>query len=109
MLNKKRKKNNIETPKVYFWSLIGLVIFCLFSYGYCVRGTIVNIVTRQNMENELSVLDSKVIQLESEYIKAKNCITNDVAQELGFIQAPEQKFVTKKIENSGLTLFTPSI
>jgi len=42
-----------------------------FSYGYCVRGAIVNIVARESMEKDLSTLNSKVLDLESKYIKAK--------------------------------------
>lgn len=110
MSNRKRKNNNsIEPLKIWFWSLIGIFVFCLFSYGYCVRGAIVNIVTRQNMESELSLLDSKVIQLESEYIKVKNSITSELAQGLGFIEASNQKFVTRKVKNPGLSFVAPSI
>lgn len=61
------------------------------------------------MESELSVLDSKVIQLEAEYIKAKNSITGELAQSLGFVEASDQKFVTRKVKNPGLSLVTPGI
>jgi hypothetical protein len=107
MFNRKNKKiNNREPNKVYCWSLITVLCFCLFSYGYLVRGVTVSIVARQAMESDLSSLNSKVITLESEYIKAKNSITGELAQNLGFIAASNQKFVSKTTNNPGLSLVT---
>jgi hypothetical protein len=104
MFKRKNKKiNNREPLKIWFWSLIGIFIFCIFSYGYCVRGTIVNIVERQNIENEISVLNSKINDLESEYIKAKNNITPELATSLGFVSVSTHKFVTKSVKNPGLS------
>ena len=86
MSNQKDKRiNNCEPLKKWFWSFIMVLIICLFSYGYCVRTAIVNIVERQNMESELSTLDSKVQILEAEYFKAKNSVTPELAQTMGFI------------------------
>lgn len=102
---KDNRINNCEPTKVWFWSLILVIIICLFSYGYLVRGTIVNIVARQNMEDNLSALNSKVLALESEYIKAKNSVTEEMAYNLGFIPSLNQKFVVRNA-NPGLSLLT---
>jgi hypothetical protein len=109
MFSRKQKKiNNCEPTKVWIWSLLGVFAFCFFSYGYCVRGAIVNIVNRQNMETELTSLSSRVISLESDYIKAKNEVTEEFAYQLGFI-SPEanQKFVIRGTEALGLSLAVP--
>lgn len=105
----KRKEKIIdsnESIRFCFWLLLLTIVFGLFSYGYCVRGAIVNIVVRQNMEAELSSLTSKVIDLEAKYIKIKNNITPELAQNLGFIAVSSQKFVTRNTEESGLSLLT---
>ena len=95
MFNRKDKKiNNSEPLKVWVLSLLGLSVFCLFSYVYLVRGAIVNIVARQNMELSLASLDSKVAVLEAEYFKAKSNVT------------PEQKFVMRDTKVLGLSLLT---
>jgi hypothetical protein len=73
-----------------------------------VRGAIVNIVERQNMETELSVLNTKVVNLESEYIKAKNNITTELATNLGFIPQSNAKFVVKSVDVPSLSLVTNS-
>ena len=101
--------NNSESLKRWIWSLISVLVFCLFSYGYFVRGAIVNIVERQSMETEFSILNSKVSSLESDYIKTKNNITPELATTLGFVPVSNQKFVTRTIQNSGLSLLTKSL
>lgn len=102
----KRIDSNREPVKFWFWSLVVVFSFCLFSYGYLVRGAIVNIVARQNMESEILALNSNVIKLESEYIKLKNSITLELAQNMGFVNVSAQKFVTKAVKSPGLSVLT---
>lgn len=110
MMNKiNNKVNNGESLKVWFWTLLGVFVFCLFSYGFCVRGAIVNIVARQNMEAELSSLNTKVVNLEADYIKAKNNVTPELALNMGFVTPVHNKFVTKNVKAPGLSLVTPGI
>ena len=59
------------------------------------------------METELAVLNSKVSDLESVYIMAKNEITPELALNLGFINLTDQKFVTRNTKTDGLSLVTP--
>ena len=103
--------NNSEPRKVWIWSLLGVFVFCLFSYVYLVRGAIVNIVARQAMETNLSALDSRVADLEAQYIKAKNNVTPELAKSLGFVAVADsnQKFVMKNAKASGLSLLTSGI
>ena len=109
MFNRKDKKiNNSEPLKVWVLSLLGLSVFCLFSYVYLVRGAIVNIVARQNMELSLASLDSKVAVLEAEYFKAKSNVTPELAHKLGFVTVSDadQKFVMRDTKVLGLSLLT---
>jgi len=108
MFNKKNTiSNNREPLKIWVWSLVSVFVFCIFSYIYLVQGAIVNIVARQNMETELSALNSKVVDLETQYMKAKKTITPELAQGLGFVVVSNQKFVTRNTTNdSGLSVLT---
>jgi len=107
--NNNKRINNCEPLKKWVLSLVVVFIFGLVSYGYFVRAAIVNIVTRQNMESELAILNSQVANLESVYIKAKNNITLEKAETMGFVAISNQKFVTKAVINPGLSLVTPGI
>jgi hypothetical protein len=104
--NKNKTINNSEPLKIWFWFLVVILFVSLFSYGYYVRSAIVNIVERQNIENSLADLSSRVLDLESEYIKVKNSITVELAQNMGFITSSNQKFVTKSVSGPGLSLVT---
>lgn len=103
IFRKENKINSTEQPKIFFWSIVVLIFIGLFSYGYLVRASIVNIVERQSSEKELIDLSSRVLNLESEYIKVKNTVTLDTARDLGFTSAASQKFVTKS-KNSSASL-----
>jgi hypothetical protein len=105
-MQKKNKKINSSQPKVYFWLLVSIFFFCLFSYGYMVQGSIVNVVARQSMEEEISLLNSSIIDLESAYIESKNAINLDTAYSLGFVPGNNQKFVTRNNSGLGLSLIT---
>lgn len=105
-MTKRRDKrtDNGQPSKVWFWALACLIIFCVFSYGFLFREIMVDIVARQNMDKNLSVLSSRVVSLESDYYKAKNAITPEMAASLGFIAVSGQKFVTRDANNPGLSL-----
>lgn len=100
----KKRINNSEQPKVLCWTLFLMVFVCLFTYGYLVRGTIVDIVARQTMENQLSSLGSKVASLEAEYIVVKNEIDLEIAHTLGFVAVSAPKFVERDTDGVGLSL-----
>ena len=101
--------NNEESRQAWFWSFVFIFVFGLFLYGFLVRGAIVNIVARQDVESEISLLNSKILDLESEYIQIKNSITLEKAHDLGFVTVSAQKFVTRNVTNPGLSLITPGM
>lgn len=110
MLRTKEKIiRNFEIQKMLFYCLLFILASSLLSYGYLIRGTIVNIVERQTMITELAIANSNVLELESQYIKAKNNIDLELAKELGFISAPVQKFVIRNTKMPALSVLDNSI
>lgn len=101
--NKKRIDSG-EPLKGYFWLLIFLLVFGIFSYGYCVRGAIVSVVDRQSLEADFSILRNKLVELEAEYIKIKSDITPELSYQLGFKPSINTKFVLKNNQTPGLSL-----
>lgn len=96
--------NDKKQPKFLCWSLFFVFIFGVFTYGYYVRGAIVNIVARESTEKEFLFLTDKVATLESEYLRAKNNVTKEKAEASGFTLLSAPRFVTNDTSNSGLTL-----
>ena len=74
-MNKLKKQLNISNlEKRVFWGLVvTLVSFAVF-YAYFVNQTILNIVERENIEEEIVMLNSKISELEFDYIALKNKI-----------------------------------
>jgi hypothetical protein len=105
-MSKQRKKriNNPESGKIWFWSLTGILLLGFLAYGGLVRGAIVKVVTRQNLGTELTILSSRVLELETAYLKAKGEITLAKAYDLGFIEAPTKKFVMTNTKTPELSL-----
>ncbi len=108
-INRREKTISDEPLKKYFWSLLLVLFLCLFSYGYLVRGAIISIVDRQNMESNLAGLNSRILDLESEYLKLKNDVTPEWALTLGFIPVSTEKFVAKDAKNPNLSLVTSDL
>ena len=107
-LRKDKRIDNSEPLKILTWSLLAVILICLISYGYLIRGSIVNIVARQNMETQLSDLGSRVSDLETEYLKAEGNITPELATSMGFVAVADQKFVMTAVRPApGLSVLTP--
>jgi hypothetical protein len=99
------KKINAEQSKTVIWCLFALIFLSVISYGYFVRLAVVNIVDRQEMEKEIAVTRSKVLELESEYVKAKSEVTEEIARGRGFVLASSRKFIDKNNKDlPGLSL-----
>lgn len=107
MFSRREKRiDNREPIRAYVWAGFGLILFGVITYGYLVHNSIVNIVSRQNLETEISTISAQVVSLEAEYIKLKNGVTAELAQSLGFVSPVSKKFVTKSAVNPGLSLVT---
>lgn len=68
----------------------------LGSYGYFVSKSIVNVIIREEIEQDLAKANSHLSILESGYIEKKNAINLELAYELGFENIADKKFVARK-------------
>ena len=66
--------------------------FLLVSYGFLVNKTIQNAVAKQNLEKQISSLNSSVNSLEFTYLSLENTITMDFAISKGFVAVAEDHF-----------------
>jgi hypothetical protein len=71
------------------------VIMAGFLYALFLIQTTINIVERRNAEASISSLQSRVGQLEFEYITLRNNLSIEYAYELGYTDAPDAKFVLR--------------
>ena len=100
----KKQIERIEyREKNMFWIFFFVLIFFLISYGFMVNKTIANAVAKQQMEVQITSLNSDVNSIESGYLNLKNSITMELALSNGFIVNLGEKYAVAQ-PNSGLSL-----
>jgi len=99
-----KKINIISLNKKIFWSLGVFLLFFLIFYVYLINQTILNIVARENIESDIVVLNSEISEMEFEYISQKNAVTLGYAYSLGFEDADNIKFASRRLAGQGLSL-----
>ena len=104
-MNKIAEKMNInQLEKKIFWFLAGVIGISSMLYVYLVNQTILNIVMRENVESEMVDLESKISELEFEYITLKNDINIDYAYSIGFVDVEKVKFASRKLSTQSLSV-----
>jgi len=101
-------KNQIEKieyrEKKIFWYLFSVFAFFVVSYGFLLNSTMMNTVSKQNMEKEITSLSSNVNSLEFQYLNIKNSITLNLAKSKGFILVSSDKFAVIDPTQKNLSL-----
>jgi hypothetical protein len=87
--------------------IIGLLILILVSqallYIYLVNSSIFNVVARKEQEEMISLTETEITGLVSEYMALSEKITLELAYERGFVDAPAKGVFAKVVPNT-LTL-----
>lgn len=92
----KEKALALTEERGVFWLLAAVLIASFVLYSVFVQRTIRNVVERQHLETEMSVLNSRIGELEFKYISMRNNVTIDMAYAKGFKDVAQTKFVSKK-------------
>ena len=98
------KINRGYFEKTIFWGLVIPTIILSIFYAYFVKQTIINIVERENFEDEIVVLNSEIGKLEFDYIALKNEVDIDYAHSIGFVNVHEMKFASRAVPTKNLSL-----
>lgn len=82
--------------KKAFTALITMIFILLGFYGYFISKSIVNVIVREEINNDIVVVNSILSELEFEYIAHKNTINKEFANRAGFKDIIGKTFVTRK-------------
>jgi len=96
--------NNPSLERKIIISFSILVVFLGILYGYFVKQTILNVVMREEIIEEMGDLGSHVSNLEVKYIELKNKIDLEFTYALGYKEVESVKFVSRSRLNKALTL-----
>ena len=94
--------NHLE--RKLFWVFSVLLLMASIFYAYLVNQTVLNVVVKENFDEQILSLNSKVGELESKYISVKNQINLDYAHSVGFVEAKNLKFASRKLSTQSLSL-----
>jgi len=95
--------NEVNKKKIFIFLVFSIALL-LTSYIYLIIQTTINITTYQNTKQEIVNLDSRIGDLEFEYMSLKKNINLDMAQALGYVEASKINFVDKDIVSNKLSL-----
>ena len=103
MLRSNRQKNILITysavyysQKRVFWTLITLSVCFIVAYMYFVGASIVNVVVREEIEQNIQRMRSAISEAETEYLRHRQEINATYAQRAGFVALSEKTYVVKK-------------
>lgn len=92
----KTLKLNMRNQKTIFWALAGVIFVFILLYSYFVNASVLSVVERKNINQELSITSSRVAELESKYFSSINKITLNLALNSGFVETKTKIFITRK-------------
>jgi hypothetical protein len=93
----------VEERKV-FWILISLALLLIGLYLYFVSVSVVNVLMREEAVLKTASLHSRISVLEAHYLREQDKITENLAEELGFVAVSKKHFVARAPVGRGLTL-----
>ncbi|MEI6042683.1 MAG: hypothetical protein WCQ00_03925 [bacterium] len=86
-----------------FWSFLAVFMFLMGTYGYMVNKTVWNAFDKDQSDEQIVALNSKLGDLEFQYMSLSNNISIEKAYELGFQNASantifaSREFVSKNV------------
>lgn len=93
--------NTIHKPKLYkeerVWFFVAsvLLLATFVSYIYFVSASVVHVVIRKEVNQEIAKTASYVSQLESQYIEAQHKVSADIASQNGYVATNEKIFIDR--------------
>jgi len=93
-----------HTQRDIFWATIVAFFVLITLYIGFLSASIVNVSTRQNANDKIIALRSKVAQLEFQYVAIQNSLTTETALSKGYVAQTPVAYVTKE---SRLSLARP--
>lgn len=85
----------INKEKRYVLAAGMLLLVLAAAYMYCVSATVLHVVVRKETNQSMSELNSRIAQLESEYIAAQHAVSDTVASLPGFVESPDKIFIQR--------------
>jgi len=94
-MNTRVTTRTIDLHKVTFLSLATLCCTLFALYIYFVSASVVHVVMRTEISQEITKIASEIGELESEYIEAQHRVSSDIASLQGYTPTVSKIFIDK--------------
>ena len=78
------KRLSLMRETTMFWMLLAGIVGLGTMYSFLVQQTVMQVVTRGDVEKEIATLRANTTMLESRHIALSNTITSELAHSLGY-------------------------
>jgi uncharacterized membrane-anchored protein YitT (DUF2179 family) len=85
----------IHIEKALFATLAFTCIMLFALYVYFVSASVVHVVMRTEISQEITKISSEISELEGEYIEAQHRVSSDIASLQGYTQTQSKVFIDK--------------
>lgn len=88
-------QKNIQREKAIFMVLSALCILLASLYMYFVSASVVHVVMRTEIDQEITKISSDISELEGQYIEAQHRVSSDIASLQGYRKTAEKIFLDR--------------
>jgi uncharacterized membrane-anchored protein YitT (DUF2179 family) len=88
-----------HTEKILGFSLCALCILLSTLYMYFVSASVVHVVMRKELDQEIARISSEISILENDYIKAQHKVSSDIASLQGYKKTAQKIFIDRSSDS----------
>jgi hypothetical protein len=99
------KKQTIHIEKAIFIVLSSLCLSLVAMYMYFVSASVIHVVMRTEINQEITKLSSDISELEGKYIASQHRVSSEIASLQGYQETEERIFIDRNRDS--LVLSTP--
>ncbi len=93
-----------HTERKLFYASATLLLCVFAAYIYFVSAAVAHVVVRKELSQEISEMQTRISELEADYIASQNAVGIDMALAHGFAPNEDKIFVEKARTNAQLSL-----
>ncbi len=94
-MNTATQQFTLYTDKRGFVVLLCISILLFSLYIYFISASIVHVVIRTEISQDITMLSSEISSLESSYIEAQHKVSSDIATLQGYEETPKKVFINR--------------
>lgn len=94
-MNKYRTARLHQEERTWFFVALGMLLCAACLYVYFLSASVVHVVMRKEINQEIASTGSYVSQLESQYIEAQHKVSDDIASMHGYVVVEDKIFIDR--------------